>query len=44
MAIVAATLIESSAPAKLRIAASATAARGGIALVEITEATTLAVS
>src|SRR3954468_21323566 len=43
-ATVAATASEMNAPAKLKIAAYATAIRGGIACVEIDVATTLAVS
>ena len=44
LAIVAATSSEMNAPTKLRIAASATAARGDIARVEIVVATAFAVS
>jgi hypothetical protein len=44
LATVAATSSEMNAPAKLRIAANATATRGAIARVEIDVATTLAVS
>ena len=44
VATVAATFSEMNAPAKLRIDASATAVRGGSALVEIDDATTFAVS